>query len=172
MSANFTDLIDYFKLLASQHLDIRHSPAEPHFYRFEIEEVLTNLKKVNYPALILEGYRYSLHDNKGDGLWKERSGAFVLLDHLSDTGDYNSMHQLWNNLETICDELIARIKQDKRNPSVKVVRDIDLSSFEVSLIANELDRNYGIRCTFTISSPVSLAIDPTKWDLTVNANGN
>ena len=164
MNTKFTDLIQYFKTIASQHIAIGHSAAEKHFYRFELDEVLTGLKKVNYPALILEGYRYTLTDKQSDNVIKERSGAFMLLGHISDIGDYDAMHRLWDDLETICDDIIVRIKSDKRNPAARAVRDFDLGSVNVALIANENDKNYGVRCTFTISSPLSTDVDPLKWD--------
>lgn len=164
MSNNFSDLIQYFRTIASQHVDIGHSISEKHFYRFELEEVLTGLKKVNYPALILEGYRYSLTDKQSDHVMKERSGAFMLLGHLNDISDYDAMHELWDKLEMICDDIIVRIKSDKRYPVAKAVRDFDLGSVNVALIANENDKNYGVRCTFTISSPLPTDVNPGKWN--------
>lgn len=163
MSAKFSDLIAYFKLLATQHIAIGHSEKEKHFYRFELEEVLTSLKTINFPALILEGYKYKLSDAKSDNVIKERSGAFIILGHLKDTGDYDAMHELWDFQEEICDDICARIKSDKR--IVAAVRDFDLNSVDVSLIANMAERNYGIRCTFTISSPRPMNVDPDKWNM-------
>ena len=78
------------------------------------------------------------------------------------------MHQLWDHLETICDDIIVRIKADKRNPDAKTIRDFDLGSVNVALIANENDKNYGVRCTFTISSPLSSDVNPEKWNLNIN----
>ena len=165
MSASFSDIISYFKKIATEHIQIGHSIDEKHFYRFELDEVLTGLKKINYPALILEGYKYSFEDGKSDNIIKKRSGAFILIDHLHDIGDYDAMHETWDRLEDICDDILARIKADKFNPTTKAVRDFDISSANVVLIANEQDKNYGIRCTFTISSPRSMDMDPDKWNI-------
>ena len=168
MITRFSNLIQYFRTIATQHVAIGHSISEKHFYRFELEEVLTGLKKVNYPALILEGYRYSLTDKQSDNVMKERSGAFMLLGHLNDIGDYDAMHQLWDHLEAICDDIIVRIKSDKRNPDFRAIRDFDLGSVNVALIANENDKNYGVRCTFTISSPLSTDVNPENWNINNN----
>jgi len=168
MNTKFSDLIQYFRTIATQHVAIGHSISEKHFYRFELDEVLTGLKKVNYPALILEGYRYSLSDKQSENVMKERSGAFMLLGQLNDIGDYDAMHQLWDHLETICDDIIVRIKADKRNPDAKAIRDFDMGSVNVALIANENDKNYGVRCTFTISSPLCSDVNPEKWNLNNN----
>lgn len=165
MNTQFSDLITYFRTLAAQHIAIGHSAAEKHFYRFEIEEVFSGLNDINYPALILEGYRYSLIDKFSDNVLKERTGAFILLDHLSDIGDYDAMHEVWENMETICDNIIARIKSDKRNPACRAVRDFDLNTVQVALLANVRDNNYGIRCTFTLTSPWNTDVDAEKWNL-------
>jgi len=98
MSATFSDIIEYFQMIANQHIQIGHTDEEKHFYRFEIEEVLTGLKKMNYPALILEGYRYSFSDAKSDNVIKKRSCAFMLVNHLSDIGDFQAMHSIWDDL--------------------------------------------------------------------------
>ncbi|HZK97076.1 MAG TPA: hypothetical protein VFC67_22945 [Prolixibacteraceae bacterium] len=78
------------------------------------------------------------------------------------------MHELWDRLESICDDIIARVKSDKYNSAARAVRDFDLNNIEFALIANENDRNFGIRCTFTITSPFSTTIDPFRWNLNVS----
>jgi len=157
-------LIAYFRTLAAQHVAIGHSSAEKHFYRIELEEILSGLKNVSYPALILEGYRYSLQDKQSDNILKNRTGAFCLVDHLTDPGDFDGIDTIYDNMEAICDDILARIKADKRNPDVGVVRNFDLESVEVALIANRNDRNYGIRCTYRVSAPLDNDVDPSKWD--------
>ena len=164
MASNFSDVIRYFQQIASEHIQIGHCESEKHFYRFELEEVLTGLKKMNYPALILEGYRYSFSDARSDNVIKRRSCAFMLVDHLQDIGDFQVMHEIWDSQERICDDILCRIKADKFNATAKAVRDFDLNGVEVVLIANEQDKNYGIRCTFTISSPQPMGMDPDKWN--------
>jgi hypothetical protein len=168
MKTRFTEIITYFRTLAAQHVAIGHSYNEKHFYRLELEEVLGSLKNINYPALILEGYRYSLTDNKSDNVLKDRTGAFILIDHLHDRGDFDAIHEIWDNMEAICDDIIARICTDKRSGANKVIRNFDLNSIQVSLIANESDRNYGIRCTYTLSSSLSKDVDPNRWNLGID----
>jgi hypothetical protein len=165
MNTKFSDLVQYFSMIAAQHVAIGHSYAENHFYRFEIEEVLTGLKHINYPALVLEGYRCTFTDQLSDNILKQRTGAFILLDHLADLGDYDAMHRIWDNLETIGDDIITRIRNDKHNPESRVIRDIDIGTVEYTLIANEQDKNFGIRITFVITTPFSGEPDPGRWNL-------
>jgi hypothetical protein len=162
---NFSDLIAYFESLATRHRDIRHSQHEKHFFRFEVDEVLAGINRtdVSYPMLVLEGYNFDFTDKQSDNLIKNRSGAFILLGMVSDITDYGQVHQVWDALERIGDDIIARIRHDKQSRLVPVVRDFNLESVQASLLVNAYGNNAGIRYTFTISSPEPFAMNPEKW---------
>lgn len=165
MSAKFTQLITYFEDLARRHKDISHTDTEKHFFRMELDEVLAGINRtdVKYPLLILEGYSYNFSDNKSDNLLKNRSGAFMLIDHVGDRSDTEAIHAVWDHMEEIGDELLVRMKTDRHNPLAHVVRDFQFTSTEATLIANEIDNNYGIRFTYVLTSPRSNDVDPDKW---------
>ena len=162
---NFSDLITYFESLACQHFQIRHTEHEKHFFRFEVDEVLAGINRtdVNYPLLVLEGYNFEFTDQKSDNLIKNRSGAFILLGQITDQTDYGQVHEVWDRLEQIGDDIIARIRHDKQSRQVPVVRDFNLDSVQASLLINAYGNNAGIRYTFTISSPQPSEMDPEKW---------
>jgi hypothetical protein len=163
--AKFSDLISYFENLARKHTDILHSDGEKHFYRMEIDEVLEGINRtdVAYPMLILEGYSFDFTDNKSDNLLKNRQGAFILLDHISDNSDHNTIHKKWDELEEIATEILVKIKSDKINPLTPVVRNFDFESVNVSLILNQIGNDVGVRITYTITSPVTNDPNPGKW---------
>jgi hypothetical protein len=163
--AKFSDLISYFENLARKHTDILHSDGEKHFFRMEIDEVLEGINRtdVAYPMLILEGYSFDFTDNKSDNLLKNRQGAFILLDHISDNSDHNTIHQKWDELEEIATEILVKIKSDKLNPLTPVVRNFDFESVNVSLILNQIGNDVGVRITYTITSPVTNDPNPGKW---------
>lgn len=165
MSTKFSSLVTYFETLARQHNEIGHTDAEKHFFRMEVDEVLAGINRtdVAYPMLILEGYGYDFTNNKSDNLLKNRRGAFMLLDHVSDISDFDAIHAVWDHMEEIGDEILVRMRSDKRNPLAPVIRDFQFSSSEATLIANEIDGNYGIRYTYTLTSPRSNDVDPEKW---------
>lgn len=162
---NFSDLIAYFESLATRHRDIRHSQHEKHFFRFEVDEVLAGINRtdVAYPMLVLEGYNFGFTDQNSDNLIKNRSGAFILLGQISDISDYSQVHEVWDSLEQLGDDILARIRSDKQSRKVQVVRDFNLDSVQASLLVNAYGNNAGIRYTFTISSPEPFAMNPEKW---------
>lgn len=163
--AKFSDLIAYFENLAEKHKSILHTSAEKHFFRFEIDEVLAGINRtdVNFPMLILEGYSYDFTDNKSDNLLKNRQGAFILLDNVIDKTDFGEIHNIWDKLEAIGDDILVKIKSDKRNPLTPVVRDFDFEKVQSQLIMNEIGNSVGIRYNFTLTSPMSNDVDPMKW---------
>ena len=166
MSAKFSQLVTYFENLARLHKDIMHTETEKHFFRMEIDEVLAGINRtdVKHPFLILEGYSYDFMDNKSDNLLKNRRGAFVLLDHVADPTNFDAIHDVWDHMEEIGDELLIKMKADKYNPLAPVIRNFEFSTSEATLIANELDGNYGIRYTYVLTSPRSNEVNPAKWE--------
>lgn len=153
----FLDLVTYFKALADQHVDIKG------FYRYELEEVLTEAADLQVPCLILEGYAFGFIDNKSDNIVKVRKGAFILLDYVDDAGDYDAIHKCWDTLEEIGDDVLARIKSDKRN-RVSPVRGLNFESIEGGLLATELSNYYGIRFTFDMECAFNADVNSEKWE--------
>ena len=158
----FSELVAYFENLATKHLDIGHTPLKKHFYRFELDEVLSGLKNVNFPALIMEGYKFDFCDNKSDNIQKKRQGAFILLDHVSDRGNYTKIHEAWDKLEEIGDDILAKIKADKRVINNPIVN-FEISEVSANLIANEISNCYGIRYLFTIERKFYAVVKLEKW---------
>ncbi len=159
----FSALVSYFQTLAQEHVSIKHSASNKHFFRFELDEILTGLpESACYPVLIMEGYSFVFNDQKSDNPTKRRRAAFVIADRISDPGDYEVIHQTWDRLEEIGDDFLARIRADKRTPN-NPVRDFDLNSVEANLIGTEFGNLYGIRYVFEIEGFFAAEVDPAKW---------
>jgi len=161
---NFSNLVEYFQYMAENHKDLNHSASEPHFYRFELDEVLTSLGgNINFPALILEGYDFDFGDSVSDNLQKKRNGAFIVIMHEGDENNHDQINQIYDQCEAIGDEIIVRIASDKRNRNVPVVRNFDIRNTQGNMLANAGEGYYGIRYTFSLHSPRPNDVDPTKW---------
>lgn len=165
MQAKFSDLIAYFKNLATKHVNIQHSENKKKFFRMEVDEVLAGINRTdcNYPMVILEGFGYGFSDKNSDNLLKNREGGFILYDKISDVHDFDAKHLKWDFLESIGDDFLMKIKADKRNPNTAVVRDFSFASVDASLISNEMGNGIGIRYLFTIASPIPNDVDNAKW---------
>lgn len=163
----FRELVAYFKQLATEHVDLLHNDTtNKRFYRLELDEILTGMQSAkSFPALVLEGYSFSFDDKQSDNPAKLRHGAFVLVDSVSDPGDFDRIHEVWDELESIGDDILARIKVDKRDRT-SPVRSFNFESVEANLIGTEYGNLYGIRYTFTIESTFLSDVDESRWNRT------
>ena len=164
MAAKYSDLVDYFELIATQHVDILHSATEKHFYRFELDEVLTGLAAgINYPALILEAYDFNYQESTSDNIRKERSGAFMLIDVVKDLKDFDRIHEVWDEMEQIGDEILVRMKADKESRLYPVLRGFDIGKcYGIPMSVAKLGQ-HGMRFSFSVECGVNGDIDISKW---------
>lgn len=133
----------------------------------ETDEALgaMNRTDVAFPLMALEGYSYRFKDQGSDNLMKVRHCGFMLLDTVTDRSDFAAMHSKWDALEVIGDDILIKMRADKRNPLTPVIRNIDFTEIEALLIQNEIGNTIGIRYLFPIDSPISSDVDETKWNL-------
>lgn len=159
----FNAIIDYFRKLATEHISIQHTPTSKHFFRLELDELIIGINsKARYPLLVLEGYKFRIEDNRSDNTIRPRVCAFMVLDKISDRANFDRIEQVYDECEEICDDIIARIKEDKRNSS-SPFHNLNLNSIEGEMVSFETNGLCGIRITFEISSQISLVVDPSKW---------
>lgn len=164
MAAKFSDLLAYFENIARAHVDILHSTKDKHFYRFELDEVLTGIcSNIKYPALILEAYDFNYRESGSDNIRKRRSGAFILIDKVSDMKDYNKIHEVWDHMEVIGEDILVKMKADKESRLVPVLRDFNINECEGTPLAIPQLGQHGVRFTFNLTSPVNSIVDETKW---------
>jgi hypothetical protein len=165
MKAKFTDFVAYFEQIAAEHVDIGHSVSEKHFFRIELQEILTGLKtKIKYPALILEGYDFKFVDHNSDNLHKQVSCAFDVIDLVRDKGDYDLIHDTWQRMEEIGDEICIRILEDKRGRQLDILSYFHMENVSGSLLVDMDLMHYGVRYEFLLSWPLVNDIDPDKWN--------
>jgi len=164
MASKFADLVTYFEKIATEHVDIHHSGTSKHFFRFELDEVLAGLTyKMNFPALILEAYDFEYSDSRSDNVIKQRNGAFIIIDKVSDSGDFARIHEVWDKCEQIGEDILIRMRRDKASRKEPVLRDFDISQsagipFDVRTLGH-----YGMRFTFSLGSAVNNEVDLTRW---------
>jgi hypothetical protein len=164
MAAKFSDLVEYFEKLASEHIEIKHTAQNKHFYRFELDEVLTGMcSNIKYPALILEAYDFNYSESNSDNIRKKRSGAFILIDKVNDMKDYNKIHEVWDKMEVIGEDLLVKMKADKESRLVPVLRDFNINECDGTPLAVQQLGQHGVRFTFNLTSPVNNEVDETRW---------
>ncbi len=164
MEATFNDLVDYFKSLAEKHVSIRHSALAKHFYRFELDEVITGMcSSIKYPAMILEGYDFNYIESASDNILKRRSGAFIIIDHARDTKNFDEIHEIWERCEEIGNDILIKMRTDKESGLYPVLRDFNINESEgVPFPVISLGQ-FGVRFSFNMTSVVNNEVDESKW---------
>ena len=164
MAAKFSDLVTYFQNIAEQHVDIQHSVSAKHFFRFELDEVLTGMcGKMAYPALILEAYDFSYRESNSDNIRKVRSGAFILLMKVKDMKDFNAIHEAWDECEEIGEDILLKIKADKESRLYPVLRYFNISECNGSPLAGGELGQFGMRFSFSMENAVNGEVNADKW---------
>ncbi len=165
MKSKFAELVNYFERLAACHVKIKHSDQEKHFFRFEMEEMLTGMRSnVNYPAIILEGYDFNFIDGDSDNVHKKINCAFMIIGKVSDKGDFDAIHDLWDQLEEIGDEIIIRILSDKRERTENCLDYFHAKSVSGAPLADVNLIHYGFRYEFQLSWAIANDINPGAWE--------
>lgn len=164
MSANvkFSEVITYFEQLAAMHVDIGHTLNQKHFVRFEIDELASGLPtSIYFPVLVLEGCSSSLSDVQ-DNTFKNRLSGFFILDKVSDPGNYTAIQQIFDKTEEIGDEIIRRMRHDKRKPG-SPMRNFKFGSVETEMHSFSSGYLFGMRYSFAMESSFNADIDIEKW---------
>jgi hypothetical protein len=164
MGADFKDFVSYMEGLAGSNTDIAHSAANKKFYRFELDEFLAGLlTKAKYPCMVLEAYDFNFQDAGSDNIRKSRSGAFMIIDRVADSGNFDKIHEVWDRCEKIGDQFLLKMRKDKQSRTVAAVRGFDIASCSGQPVMVSQTGQYGMRFTFTIVSGVNSDIDEEKW---------
>jgi hypothetical protein len=164
MAAKFSDLVSYLKSIAEKHIEIQHSAAAKHFYRFELDEVLTGMcSNIKYPAIILEAYDFSYKESGSDNIRKKRSGAFIILGKVKDLKDFDAIHTLWDQCEEIGNDILIKMKDDKESGLYPVLRDFDIAECSGNPLSVVELGQHGVRFTFNLDSAVNGIVNQSKW---------
>jgi hypothetical protein len=164
MAAEFNDLVTYFESLAESHKDIRHSATQKHFFRFELDEVLTGMcSNLKFPAVILEAYDFNYMEAGADNILKRRSGAFIILDRVKDLKNFSEIHEIWDKCEEIGNDFLIKMRADKESGLYPVIRDFTINESEGIPFPLVSLGQCGVRFTFNITSAVNNEVDNSKW---------
>ena len=159
----FSAIVAFFRHIAENHHLIKHSDAKPSFFRLEFDEVVAAMPiKAVYPLLVLESYAYNIEDQKSDNVFKKREGAFLIMDKVADIGNYDLIHEKFDLLEEIGNDILARINSDKRKPD-SPVRDFNIGSVSALIVTDAGNNTVSIRYTYELNSRFETEVDKTKW---------
>ena len=154
---------EYIENLAERHVDIRHKENdEVHFLSSEREKHTALDSVLPSPAVIVDrGSGFGYGGNPG-AYRKDRDYLRFIVEHVSDTSDYEQIEAALDKCERILDELLNQILEDKRKKRLWLafsLEDVEADSgseTEAGTTQREVVR-HGV-----VSIPVSFSVT-AKW---------
>ena len=164
METNYKELEEYFENLATQHVYIKNTPEEKHFYRIDVEEYLTKIDSALFPFLSLERAEFGLSSPNNDNISKNRTVAFMIVNKFTNE-DFDRMNEIYDETEEVAEDIINRIINDVQKLNFpKLLRDVQISSIALQHLPNISIENYcGVRVTMGIQSRYEKEVDNSKW---------
>ena len=148
------------KTLAEQHRLLQHSENELHYFRGELEEFYVGLRnKVNFPAMVVEGYELNYSEDK-----KQLETSFFIAQDYKEQNDYDEIDRAFDLCERIGESVAKRLMAEADDLNCQsVVLDNAVQ------MQHETEKYVGMRFNFTVIYPFCDSVGGDDWnDLVVN----
>ncbi len=143
---------EYIEKLAERHVDIRHKENdEVHFLSSEREKHTALDSVLHYPAVIVDrgsGFGYG---GVPGAYKKDRDYLLFVVEHVSDTSDYEQIETALDKCERILDEMLNQILEDKRKSRQWL--DFSLEEVEADYVVNNDNQLYGVVAAIHLPQP-------------------
>ena len=113
--------------------------------------------------MVMESYDFNYQESNSDNIRKRRMGAFMLIDRVADPKDYNRIHEVWEDMEQVAEDILIRMRVDKESRAYPVLQAFSISEVEGTQLSISEIGQHGVRITFNLTSSVNSNIDETKW---------
>lgn len=146
----------YVEALATEHVYIRHTENEQHFFRGELEDFYMGLRnKVHFPALIAESYELSFDSDS-----KTRETSFIVVCDYKESKDWQRVYAAMDFCETIGDEILRRMMSDAEAGDICA----ELEPISAVPVLDEQHLYAGMRYTIRVGCKFDYDVDRAKWN--------
>lgn len=122
---------------------------EVHFLSSEREKHTALDSVLHYPAVIVDrGSGFGYGGNPG-AYRKDRDYLLFIVEHVSDTSDYEQIEVALDKCESILDELLNQILEDKRKKRLWLA--FSLEDVEADYVVNNDNQLYGVVAAIHLS---------------------
>lgn len=164
---SLTQFTAYVEMLCAKHVDIHHTPEEPHFIELNDEKQLAAGKNQVYPLVALDKLTIN-YSGANDGMLKSRVCDILFLDK-APAGDYVEVQRIKNKMELIAEEFVVKMKQDSRNRAkYPYLRNLVVGSIEINHVDNEGINLHGALLSFSYELPFPETISEGRFDENVS----
>lgn len=159
-----SDYVSYFEAIARQHVQLNHTSTACHFAYGDIENLMTNQRSnLLYPALLLEWYEASFHNEFEDNILHAKTGAFSIVSKNNTKGNLND-DAILDACQQIGLDIIARIRTEGMEYETSPAG-FDLTKVRQVKITALGDQLHGWRFEFPLWQGLdSYLMDNNKWN--------
>ncbi len=162
---NYGELTEYFEQIAVQHKLLKHSDIEPHFFRVNIEDVISGFKNnLNFPFVFLELPESRLHGETLDNVFLSRYAALTFLDKVA-PGDRPGELDTYSRMELLGLDFLSRVKRDYTNFTNRQIPKMEWNDIRIFKIGPMHHNCYGMRFEIAIGEPANdfMLYKPENW---------
>jgi hypothetical protein len=158
------DIITYFETLAKEHIDIKHTDKNCHFFRDE-DEVLEKLKsKANTPALIMGTFQSTFKMVNRDFNHEEPQMTILILDFVPIRNDKTTQHfAALERTKIIAEDIIRRIKHDATCQLHSFLKEFNTDSVRIDQVGPVFENYWGWVVDFSFVDFFDITYDESKF---------
>jgi len=170
-----TEYIDLLREVATNHVDIAHTPEQSHFARLvlsndpfmpatkQIAEYLNGIRNVLHTPLMLGiAYDSDYRDDRADNIERMINGAFIILEDVQ-LNDFDNEEQIYTKTERIGWECLGYLQNYFSENPIKGF--FEFNNAGDQKIAKLNNRFFGTRFSFGVlhSSQENIYYNPDKF---------
>lgn len=159
----------YWKKAATNNLAVQHTEEEKHFFTFTVEDALSSLKNINYPAVGLETPVHRFGDGLSDNIRLLSSGGVLIIKH-APQGNAVKVEEAMLETEEIALQMVSKMRNDRLKANdvgvaspEKLMKHLDLFKVKIEEVGPLFDSCYGWRIDYEFNNPTNLELDEDKW---------
>lgn len=157
------ELANYFKAACTKHKQLNHREGKPTFFRMNNRDVTTKLKNAGDIIFVMESPEFNLSDNTGDGIMKDKRGAFF-IGKLVKTDDFDAQDEAADECEVLCEDIISLMRKDNRDYNAQLFGYLPIGQISGFKVGPAYGGYWGKRVEFVFGDSLSLKYNPDKWN--------
>lgn len=160
---NVNSYTDYFRQKAVSDPDLQHDPASEdgdapigsmHFNTWSVDDIITGLNtQLGFPALLLEMYETTTHEQSKLDIRGARQGAFTILTSSITPQSQKSRIAAYSLAETIILRIIKGMWEDHFGEDADrcsaQFENLEFNNMQIMPVGPVADNQFGWRCEFS-----------------------
>lgn len=152
---NYSQIADYFENLARQHISVKHTEVDPHFFRINLEDIIGAHKNFDAnPSVFLELPESRIHGETSDTSFLSRYCALTFMARV-ELGNREAELEAYDRMEALGIDFMSRLNRDYKNFSNRLIKEFDFKNIKIYKVGPMFHSMYGMRFEISIGEPAT-----------------